>query len=319
MSGSTGADRVLRTDIPKILKKIKQILTDFSFEYKGNYITPFTGHTELSGSINSNLSKQDFGDVDLIATFDIPPNLTKNILAKELTQWLIENRKSELIPFKTEKHKGKLVNNSFGSIITIMIKVPDKDVLAQVDIILSLNIMETEFKKQFLDMPAEKQGLIIGLVKTVLLETDPRDIFKRINIPYRELPEDKEYDFTLSSSGLSIDIVNKFDPNKPKIKETKENITKLTNWNIIIELLKEYDISNKQFNDLIEILKNKDWKNQRSLKRVLGSFNAMVLTTSGEIGTEKGNRKEEARSKVKALLNESIFEFYLEKVRNVSK
>lgn len=265
------------------------------------------------------MTKQDFGDVDLIATFDIPSNLTKNILAKELTEWLIENRKSDLVPFKTEKHKGKLVNNSFGSIVTLMIKVPGKDVLAQVDIMLSLNKIETEFKKQFLDMPAEKQGLIIGLVKTILLESEPKDVFKRMGINYKDLSEDKEYDFTLSSSGLSIDIVNKFDPSKPKVKETKENVAKLTNWNTIIELLKEYDISNKQFNDLIETLKNKDWKNQRSLRRVLGSFNAMVLTTSGEIGTEKGNRKEEARSKVKALLNESVFQTYLERIRNVSR
>jgi hypothetical protein len=319
MSGSTGADRVLKEDIPKIVSKMKSVLSSFSFEHSGENIFPFKGNTTLSGSINTNPTKTNFGDVDLIVSFEVDDtSITKNIIAAELKKWLEKNQKSLLIPFRTEKHKGKLANNSFGSIVTIMIEVPGKKgSTAQVDIILAMGLEEMNFKKGFLDLPAEKQGLVLGLIKTVLLEGDPKSIFKNLNLKYKKLPPTKEYDFTLSSGGLSIDITDSLDSGVKK--PTKENIAKITNWDVIKNLLSEYDIDKSQFDDLLIKIKNKSWKSNRSLKRLKGVFGSMVLVTHGEIGTEKGEKKQSAINAVedalKDLIGESLFETYLRIVK----
>lgn len=319
MSGSTGADRVLKEDIPKIVSKMKTVLSGFSFEHNGNKITPFRGNTTLSGSINTNPTKKDFGDVDLIVSFEVEDSsITKNIIAGELKKWLEKSHKSLLIPFRTEKHKGKLANNSFGSIVTIMIEVPGKsNATAQVDIILAMGIEEMNFKKGFLDLPAEKQGLVLGLIKTVLLEGDPKAIFKTLKLKYKKLPQFKEYDFTLSSGGLSIDIVDSQDA--PVKTKEKENLARITDWEVIKNLLSEYDIDKSKFDDLLLKIKNKSWKSSRSLKRLKGVFNSMVLVTHGEIGTEKGEKKQSAINAVEDALKDLLVESFFERYLNIIK
>lgn len=308
MSGVTGGNRIERKDYLDTIKDYQKNVLN-KFLYKGKKLVK---EVKTSGSFNSKLSKQDFGDIDLIITFDNPENLSKKDFKLKFAEFIKQFPDDVIIKFKSDKYKGRKFYNS-GEIISIMYPIYKKsDKYVQIDNIFSFSKEETDFKKSFLDMPAEKQGLVLGLIKTVLLEKDPEDIFKRLNIPFKKLAKNQEYDFTLSSSGLTVEITDSFDSGIKTNK--KEFIKKITDWNIIIELLKEFNINNRQFEELLNDIKKKTWKNSRSLKRIAGVFKSMVSVKSGEKGTEKGNEKEKALKEVSSILNESLFDYYVLKV-----
>ena len=87
-----------------------------------------------------------------------------------------------LTTLKSEKYTGRRYYNS-GELISVLYPIVGKeDQYIQVDNIISLTEEEHAFKGSFLDLPAEKQGLIIGLAKVILLEQDPQDVFRRMGI-----------------------------------------------------------------------------------------------------------------------------------------
>jgi hypothetical protein len=110
-----------------------------------------------------------------------------------------------IVPFKSEKYTGRRYYNS-GELISVLYPiVGQEDQYIQVDNIIALTEEEHAFKGSFLDLPAEKQGLLIGLAKVILLEQDPQDVFRRMgisNVP--ELAEGEEFEFNLSSVKLSL-------------------------------------------------------------------------------------------------------------------
>ena len=170
MSGVAGADRVKsRADFDHFIQDYKRL------------ISLFPGFVSMtpSGSYNSNLDKQDFGDIDLIV--HIKSNLDKAQVKKQLQAFFMKEPETKIVPFSSEKHAGKRSYNA-GELVSIRYHDDQLGYSAQIDNIIALDPVEAGFKQQFLDWPAEKQGLILGLVKVATIETDPARIFKSLGI-----------------------------------------------------------------------------------------------------------------------------------------
>jgi hypothetical protein len=171
----------------------------------------------------------------------------------------------------------------------------------QIDNIVALSEEELEFKRQFLDMPAEKQGLVLGLVKVAVIENLITS-FMSVNIPAVPISvrPNSEYEFSLSSSKLELRLVHY----KPGTTEQLQHDIQWTSqdWNDVKKLLGQYDLD-KSFDQLLLDVKN-TIINPRSAKRIMGLFKSMVTVKSGEVGTPKATNKEKALSKVALCLTQ---------------
>jgi cytidyltransferase-like protein len=287
MSGSAGGNRITRASVANTTDNyINRILKKF----------PAFKSAKISGSYNTS-AKEDFGDIDLIVNLK---STDKKNIKLELAKFLSALPDDVIVPFKSEKYKGKKYLNT-GEIITILYPIEGQpDQYVQIDNIVSISDDEAEFKKEFLDYPAEIQGLLLGLAKVICLEEDPKSIFARIgisNIP--ELEENQEYEFNLSSAGLTLRIVT-----LDNFKEVdRTDVWKTSNWSNIKKLFTNYKIDGK-FEDLLNDISSKV-KNPRSKNRIKGVFNSMVSIKSGEVGTPKGDNKQKSLDKVNNMLNET--------------
>ena len=158
MSGVAGADRV----------KSRQDYQKFLASYK-NIISKFPGFVSIqpSGSYNSNLEKNDFGDIDLIT--HIKSSKNKKEVKQDLVHFFEKMPDTVITAFTSEKHAGRRSYNS-GEIVTVRYHDHALGYSAQIDNIIALDHVEAGFKQEFLDMPAEKQGLVLGLVKIAAIE-----------------------------------------------------------------------------------------------------------------------------------------------------
>ena len=161
---------------------------------------------------------------------------------------------------------------------------------------------ESTYRTSFLDIPGPKQALLIGLAKTMCIEEDPNDIFQRLAIKdVPPLQENQEYEFTLSSKGLTLRIVT-----LENFRETaRQDIWMSYGWSDVETLFKDYNITGS-FKELLDQLASKQWKSQRSKNRIKGTFKSMLVIGSGEVGTPKGADKEAALDKVNQLLSEAL-------------
>ena len=170
MSGVAGADRVKsRQDFAQFLKDYQKVLAKF----------PGFQSMKPSGSYNSNLEKQDFGDIDLIV--HITSDKDKATVKKELQAFFTRMPDTVIVPFSSEKHAGKRTYNA-GELVSVRYHDDTLGYSAQIDNIVALDQSEADFKQQFLDLPAEKQGLILGLTKIATIESDPQTLFKKLGI-----------------------------------------------------------------------------------------------------------------------------------------
>jgi cytidyltransferase-like protein len=293
MSGSAGGNRITRESVAKTTDNyINRILKKF----------PAFKSAKISGSYNTS-AKEDFGDIDLIVNLKATDK--KNIKL-ELAKFLSELPDDVIIPFKSEKYKGKKYLNT-GEIVTILYPIEGQpDQYVQIDNIVSVSDDEAEFKKEFLDYPAEIQGLLLGLSKVICLEEDPKSIFARMgikNIP--KLEANQEYEFNLSSAGLTLRIVTL--DNFKEVDRTE--VWKTSNWSNIKKLFTNYKIDGN-FEDLLNDIASKV-KNPRSKNRIKGIFNSMVSIKSGEVGTPKGDNKQKSLDKVNNTLSETNLGRYL--------
>jgi len=293
MSGSAGGNRITRASVASTTDNyINRILKKF----------PAFKSAKISGSYNTS-AKEDFGDIDLIVNLK---STDKKNIKLELAKFLSALPDDVIVPFKSEKYKGKKYLNT-GEIITILYPIEGQpDQYVQIDNIVSISDDEAEFKKEFLDYPAEIQGLLLGLAKVICLEEDPKSIFARMgisNIP--ELEANQEYEFNLSSAGLTLRIVT-----LDNFKEVdRTDVWKTSNWSNIKKLFTNYKIDGK-FEDLLNDISSKV-KNPRSKNRIKGVFNSMVSIKSGEVGTPKGDNKQKSLDKVNNMLNETNLGRYL--------
>ena len=283
MSGSAGGNRIPRSAVEKTVKEyIDKVLSK----------VPGFKSAKVSGSYNTS-DKQDFGDIDLIASFE---GEDKKIFKKELAKYLESLPDDVIVPFKSEKYAGKKTMNT-GEIVTVLYPISGMPgEFVQIDNIIALSEEEGNFKKTFLDYPAEIQGLILGLVKVVTLEEDLNKIIAKMgikNIP--DLKPNQEYEFNLSSAGLTLRIVTLGEDYK-QLERT--DVWKSSNWGDVKKLLADYNID-QSFKDLVSDLKN--LKNPRSKNRIKGIFKSMVSIKSGEVNTPKGDNKQMALDTVATL------------------
>jgi hypothetical protein len=285
MSGVTGAERVRsRADFAQFVDEFREVIGDFS-----GFVDMIT-----SGSYNSDLTKNTFGDIDLIV--HIHTSLTKQVLKQNLVKYLQEFPEDVIVPFTSEKHLGKRTSNT-GELVSVRFHSKTLGYSVQIDTIVALTEEEMEFKRQFLDMPAEKQGLVLGLVKVAAIENTPFHCAQLLALKdslYFYTPVNSEYEFSLSSSKLELRLVH-YKPGT--YEEILHDVTWTSqNWNDVIALLDNYDLD-KSFDQLLLDVKN-TIVNPRSAKRIMGLFKSMVTVKSGEVGTPKGANKEKALSKV---------------------
>ena len=294
MSGSTGADRI------KSREHFKKFLASYE-----NLIKKFPGFVSIepSGSYNSNPDKTEFGDIDLVT--HIKSDKDKTILKKELAKYLESLPDSVVVPFGSDRYKGKRSLNT-GEIVTVRYHDKELGYSVQIDNIIALDKTEADFKKKFLDFAAEKQGLILGLVKVATIEQPLKPLFAKMGIHApTELPKDEEYEFNLSSIELQLRHVV-YEPDSFKQK-SRTVVWKSRNIDDIKKILNKYNLD-VDFDTLLKQVK-KNIKNPRSKNRIKGVFSSMITVKSGEIGTPKGEEKVKALHKINAVLGESLLSF----------
>ena len=289
MSGVAGASRVQsRADFNQFLKSYSELISQF----------PGFVSFDPTGSYNSDLSKNDFGDIDGICYIESTED--KKTVKKQLEQFFKAQPETIIVPFDG-KYAGRRTYNS-GEIVSVRYQDMSLGYSAQVDNMIALSQSEATFKQDFLDMPAAKQGLVLGLVKAALLESDPAQVFKAlgINAPM-DLQDNQEYEFNLSSTELQLRKVT-YEPGTYK-QVGREIVWTSRNINDLVKLLAQFDLS-ASFEDLLNQIKTRI-KNPRSANRIKGTFNSMISVKSGEVNTPKGAGKEQAIQKVNQTLSES--------------
>jgi len=288
MSGVAGGNRIERGDVQSTFNKyVEEVLSKI----------PGFKKASLSGSVKAG-SKADFGDLDIIVWFE---GDDKREVKQRLIDAALALPQNIIVPFKSEKYTGRRYYNS-GELISVLYPIVGKeDQYIQVDNIISLSEEEHAFKGSFLDLPAEKQGILIGLAKVILLEQDPQDVFRRMgisNVP--KLKKGEEFEFNLSSVKLSLRKVQ-----LEGFKEiAREEIWSTTAWGTIKILFQGFNIDGS-FEDLLDDVARK-LTNARSKNRIAGIFKSMVSVKSGEVGTAKGKGKEDALEKVAQTLAEAL-------------
>ena len=288
MSGVAGGNRIQKADVQATFNKyIDQVLKTI----------PGFKKASLSGSVKAG-SKADYGDLDLVIWFE---GDDKREVKQRIIDAINKLPSDVIVPFKSEKYTGRRYYNS-GELISVLFPIEGKqDEFIQVDNIIALTEEESVFKESFLDLPAEKQGLLIGLAKVILIEQDPEEVFRRMgitNIP--KLAKDEEFEFNLSSVKLTLRKV-KLDNFK---EVAREDIWSTANWGQIKILFKGFNIDGS-FEDLLDDIARK-LTNPRSKNRIAGTFRSMVSVKSGEVGTPKGAGKEAALEKVAQTLSEAL-------------
>lgn len=288
MSGVAGGNRILKQDVQATFNKyVSEVLSTI----------PGFKKASLSGSVKAG-SKADFGDLDIITWFE---GEDKKEVKQRIIDAISKLPNNIIVPFKSEKYTGRRYYNS-GELISVLFPIEGKtDEYIQVDNIIALTEEESTFKGAFLDLPAEKQGLLIGLAKVILLEENPEDVFRRMGISgLPKLKRGEEYEFNLSSVKLSLRKVK-----LENFKEVaREEVWSTTNWGTIKILFKGFNIDGS-FEDLLDDI-SKRLTNPRSKNRVAGIFKSMVSVKSGEVGTAKGKGKEDALEKVAQTLSEAL-------------
>lgn len=301
MSGVAGNDKVQsRSDFKIILDEYTKLVKGF----------PGFEGVETSGSYNSNMKKTTFGDIDLILHIDGSKyGNDKKKVKNALIKFLLSFDDDIITPFLSAKYAGRRYYNS-GEIITISFNPSSHKIgAAQIDNIVALDEKEAKFKKDFLDMPAPKQGLILGAIKVALQEFDKNKIFKAIKFKPEPLNDNQTYEFNLSSKEIQL---RKITYREGTFKETKREIVwNSTNWDYLQKILYKLDLG-LSFEDLITQVK-KIFKSRRSKSRLAGVFKSMVSIKSGEMpgtpGAAKGADKQKALDLVSKLMSEDSTKF----------
>ena len=287
MSGSIGANRIPRTAVENTLKTyVEKVLNKF----------PGFKTAKISGSYNTSV-KPDHGDLDLVIHIE-GDETDKKILKQKFASYLNSQSDDTIPPFIAGRHIGKKSAGTGDIVITQFPIEGYPDLTVQIDNMIVMSEQESEYRKSFLDLPAEKQGLLVGLAKAILLEEDPQAIFARLgitNIP--KLDDNQEFEFNLSNKGLTLRLVTLGD----NFKELGRNdIWDSFDWNDVLNLFKNFKLDGN-WEELLDDIKSK-LKNPRSKNRVKGVFKSLVVINAGEAGTPKGDNKLAAIDKVNMLL-----------------
>ena len=296
-SGSIGGNRILRADVkPTVEKYEKEVLQKF----------PGYKKCEITGSYNAG-TKKDHGDIDLCIWIDSKEDI-KNV-KKEFKKH-VEDLPDELTPkFRSGRNQGKKAQ-LYGSIVTCQIPIVGKEEeFVQIDNIIVLTPEELNFQKSFLNLNAQLQTFDTAIVR-VAPDDKKEKAFKHYGIAdLPRLDTNQEFEFVLSSAGLSLRKVTLTDERKQK---AKEEIWRSVNWEDVTWLLDtilDFKSDGKEYEEMLdraaEIFKN----DERARKRMCGVMKSMINIGPGEVGTPKGEAKEKgiklAYDKLSVEMNEN--------------
>ena len=299
-SGSIGGNRILRADVkPTVEKYEKEVLQKF----------PGYKKCEITGSYNAG-TKKDHGDIDLCIWIDSKEDIKK--VKKEFKKH-VEDLPDELTPkFRIGRNQGKKAQ-LYGSIVTCQIPIVGKeDEFVQIDNIIVLTPEELNFQKSFLNLNAQLQTCDTAIVR-VAPDDKKEKAFKHYGIAdLPRLDTNQEFEFVLSSAGLSLRKVTLTDERKQK---AKEEIWRSVNWEDVIWLLDtilDFKSDGKEYEEMLdraaEVFKN----DERARKRMCGVMKSMIKIGPGEVGTPKGEAKEKgiklAYDKLGVEMNENKIE-----------
>ena len=284
MSGAAGGVTINKEDLKATIR-----------DYRENVLKPLNLDKSYNiTGIRRRPEKMVFGDIDIVLSF---PQGEKKQLKKDFANHLAQVEKIPTMP-----HKKNLKYFIHGSIVTTLYPIVGKeDQYVQIDNIIAASEDEGKFTYSMLDLPAQEQGLALGLAKAVFTELNPTQVnqlFKDLNIPQPiETPtEGEEYDFNLNTSELSLRIV-------PIGKNGGREIWKSSKFSDIQTLLNSLgvDIEKDKFDTIIQTVKG--FKNRRSIDRLKGMFARNIRVGSAEVGRDKGMAKQQSLDKV-AMLEE---------------
>ena len=285
MSGSIGGYRINRADVQPTLDN-----------YIEKVLKPFPGYQDcaITGSYNAG-TKKDHGDIDIVIYID-----AKDIkkLKKDFKAYLDKLSDDITIPFLSGKRKGDK-SQLFGAIVTCGFPIAGTDDPVQIDNILVTTRNDATFQRSFLNLNAQKQALFQGLVRVLLQHENPQQIFKHFELT--DLPDaisGQEYEFVLSTSGLSLRLVNLTGDFK---EISRQEMWRSNNWDDVKWLLKDYDMDG-EYEDILNIVA-KRITDDRSRRRIVGIIKSMIHVGPGEVGTPKGVAKEEGIRLASEILN----------------
>lgn len=284
MSGSVGAPRIeSRNNYRKIFREYENLLKTF----------PGFVSVKPSGSYIADVSKESFGDMDLVLVTN--GYATKKDAKAALIKWI--SNKSNFTPFQSDKYKGKLYLNT-GELITVGYKCSDESVhFCQIDNNIAITKEEGIFKEEFLNLPADKQGVVIGLVKIAVDFYGLNEVLKRLGC--ESLHIDPNYRISTNLSGTELTVRGEI-YEKDSFKVIKREVLwRSVNWKDVENLLYEFDLDGC----FKAILTDINYMMCDKLKeRVYGVLGSMVSVKSGEVGTPKGEAKEESLRMAKHIL-----------------
>lgn len=279
MSGSIGADRILREDVKPTIENFENLVLKKFQGYK---------KLEITGSYNAG-TKKDHGDIDLCILIDSDKDIKET--KKEFKTYL-ENLSDDLTPkFRAGKNTGKKAQ-MYGNIVTCQFNINNSKGIVQIDNIIVLSEEELNFQKSFLNLNAQTQTFMTAIVRVAQdnIKQKAFSFFNIQNIPI--LNDNQELEFVLSMSGLSLRKVT-LDDNMKTID--KEEIWRTQNWDYVNWLVNEtINMSpvDKTYEELLEQASIIFQNDERSRKRMCGIMKSMINIGPGEIGTPKGDAKE---------------------------
>lgn len=302
MSGSIGANRIPTKSVkPTVEDYIDKVLSKFpgykSCDTTGSYNVIMKLGQEKQGG---------HGDIDLAVHIE-HSDLKK--LKKEFKSYCEKLPDDVTVPFRDGKRKGDKAQ-LFGAIVTVGFPIHgETDKYVQIDNILVTTEKDMAFQKSFLDMNAQKQALFQGLVRVLLQHEDKEPIWKHFG--FEGLPEpksDQEYEFVLSTAGLSLRLITLTSERKEDTKKRVE-VWRSNDWNDVKWLMKNYDFDG-EYEDELKIVA-KRITDERSRSRIVGIIRSMIHVGPGEVGTPKGKAKEDGIRLAEEILNVKAEHFSL--------
>lgn len=302
MSGSIGANRIPTKSVkPTVEDYIDKVLSKFpgykSCDTTGSYNVIMKLGQEKQGG---------HGDIDLAVHIE-HSDLKK--LKKEFKSYCEKLPDDVTVPFRDGKRKGDKAQ-LFGAIVTVGFPIHgETDKYVQIDNILVTTEKDMTFQKSFLDMNAQKQALFQGLVRVLLQHEDKEPIWKHFG--FEGLPEpksDQEYEFVLSTAGLSLRLITLTSERKEDTKKRVE-VWRSNDWNDVKWLMKNYDFDG-EYEDELKIVA-KRITDERSRSRIVGIIRSMIHVGPGEVGTPKGKAKEDGIRLAEEILNVKAEHFSL--------
>lgn len=286
MSGSIGGKRIRREEVqPTLNKYIEQVLSKM----------PGFVSAQITGSYNAG-TRKDHGDIDL-AVHIKGTNVTQ---VKKAFKAHLDGL--DLPEFVSGKNQGKK-SQLYGAIVTCGFPISGREEdYVQIDNIIVTNENEQRFQRQFLDLDAAKQGLVMGYMRTILHHKDADKILEYIGLSNLPKPSgNQEYEFVLSSAGLSFRLVTL---NSDMRETNREELWRSANWDLVEYILSPLDLS-KSYEELLDQVAKIVKNDNRSKRRIVGIMKSMINVGPGEVGTPKGDGKIAAIERAKTMLKES--------------